>query len=80
VAHRFQAGEEFQQAGFMRRAMAEVRRDRRDETLGVVVHQRQQRIQPRLAAVAFHCGAAPGRRMHGFENTLEARGVGVLMR
>jgi hypothetical protein len=72
MAHRFQAGEEFQQAGFMGRTVAEVGRDRRDETICVVMHQRQQRVQPRLAPIAFDHRVAPGSGVHGLEDAPEA--------
>jgi hypothetical protein len=48
VAHRLQAGKEFQQAGLVRRAVAEVGGNGLDEALAVVVHQIEQGIEPRL--------------------------------
>jgi hypothetical protein len=75
VAHRLKAGEKFEQAGFMRRTVAEIGRNGFDEPVAVVMYQIEQGIQPGLPFGARNRCATTGCGVHGVELTAEGRGL-----
>ncbi len=79
MTNRLKTGEQFQQAGFVRRSMTEIGIDGGDEALGVGMYQGQQGVEPRLAALPVGDHAAATRGVHAFEHGAERRSACFLM-